>query len=176
MALIPVYRVVNTIITFLENERPIYDTIIDSHYSGRKIKFFPGIRPTLAESDLPAIEVGPTQDQLEWAFVRVQSDTFNLEVHVTIPGKNFADALILDSKLVTLTQRILAWPPHLRAPIEGTNHWFYDSLPNSVDYGSANPKSNMRTSRITWSGKILEGFDNRAFPPYLQAGVVGNIP
>ncbi len=168
--LIPVDRVIDTVLSWFELERNVYDTLIDQHFQGRRITFFKGLRKVIPESDYPSIEVGPTSDQWSWEFVRVQGDTMALEIHITTSNKNPADALVLSSRLASLTGRILTRPQHLRGRIEGTSHWFQDCNVGPVTYNAGGYNFNIRVDQIAWSGKILEYLDDSDFDPSMQAG------
>lgn len=170
--IIPTHLVIDTILTFLKAERPLYDTIVDTHFNGRKITFFRGIQRQIGEADQPSVEIGPTQDELAWSFVRVQGDTINMEVHITTSNKNVSDAITLESQLVSLTSRILAHPSILRTRIVGTNHWLMDSLVNNVTYGASGFSYNIRVARLNWFGKVLVGYDDRSFPDFLKSNTI----
>lgn len=170
--LIEINRVVDTILTFLEEQKPIYNTIITNYLgSDKKLTLFKGIRKTIAQSNLPSIEVGPTGDTMEWHAARVQQENLTLEIHITISNSDIPTALDLEGKLAALTTRILTVPSHLRPQIQGTEQWLYDSPLPSVTYGATALAGSMRVTRISWTGKSLEFLRDELFPPALQGGV-----
>lgn len=167
--LIPAHKIVDTLLSWVKEQAPIYNSIIFPHYNTRKMNYFRGLQKSIADSSLPSIEVGPISDSANWEFVRVIGDTINLEIHITIANKDIEDAMVLESKLVSYTSRILLHPPHLRAQILGTSSWLMDSFIDGVQYGAAGYSSNIRVAKISWHGKYLEYLDDSQFYPYLQA-------
>lgn len=170
MALIPVHKVVHTLLGWFESERGTFNTIVDQYYQGKQINFFKGLRKVFKESSLPAIEVGPTDDAPSWEFVRVQGDSLNLEIHITTSNFIPEAALDLESKLASFVTRILCYPPNIRGRIEGTNTWFQDSFPKGIQYGAAGYTYNIRVSKIQWGCKVLEYLSDASFPPVVQEG------
>ena len=168
MALMSVERAINTILAWLKAEEPIFNSIIDEFYQGKQITFFAGLRKVIPESSLPSIEVGQISDDVEWKYVRVQGDTFNLEVHLTISNKLPEFAQILEGRLATLITRILFNPIHVRGRIEGTNSWFFDAAPSTITYGAGGYAHNIRVTKIPWKGSIIVSIDDAEFPPDLQ--------
>jgi hypothetical protein len=172
MALIEVNKIINTVILWIEAERVVYETIIGQYFTnGRTLNIFKGRRKTIPASSLPSIEVIPAGDSAEWAFCRVQQDNIKLEFDLTIDNANPEVSVEVESKFVTLTQRILCSPPHLRAPIEGTQFHLQDSLATSVSYGSAKG-GQQRVATISWEGKVLEYLDDSQFQPEYQGNGV----
>ena len=170
MSLLPVDRVINTVLTWLQMEEPTFNTIIDQFYQGKQINFFAGLRKVIPESSLPSIEVGQGNDEPSWQYPRVQGDSFNLEVHLTVSNKLPEYAQILEGRLASLITRILFHPTHVRGRIEGTNMWFFDAAPGGVEYGSSGYATNIRVTKIPWKGSILESISDSQFPIELQEG------
>jgi hypothetical protein len=162
MALIQVDKVLDTINALIEDQRPVYDTIIDRYHQGRSLNILIGRRPTIPASSLPAIEIYCTDETLGWHACRVQQEEPAIKLDVTTDNGHREQAVRLEAALVTLTTRILASPPHLRPRILGTQSHLYDSLPNSVSYGTAG-EGRMRVATISWRGKMLEYLSNRLF-------------
>jgi hypothetical protein len=170
MALIPIDRVVRTLLTWFKIEEPTFNSIIDQFYQGKQINFFEGLRKNFGESNLPALEVGPASDTGEWSFVRVQGDKIELDVHLTISNKVPEFALRLEARLASFVDRILRSPPHVRGRIEGTNIWFQNAFTHGVTYGAANYSYNIRVCKISWQGSLLEYISDIEFPDILQEG------
>jgi hypothetical protein len=170
MALIPVDRVIDTVLGLMVAQEATFNTIIDEFFTGKRINFFDALQKSISDSSLPSIEIGPAGDNLSWKFVRVQGDDIDLEIHITTSNKLPEIAMRLESRLVSLVTRILAYPANVRGRIEGTNTWFQDSFPNSVSYGSINYNFNIRVAKVNWKAQILEYLPDIAFPPLLQEG------
>lgn len=170
MALIEINRVVDTLLSWYVEEKPLFDAIVSNYYGERSLTILKGIRKSIPISSLPSIEVGPVSDSFGWHAVRVQEETPTLEIHVTTDNGEPVTAIDLEGKLVSLAVRILTYPPHLRAQIQGTNTWMYDSLPASVNYGATAAQGQMRVAKITWTGKNLEYLSDQLFAPFLQGG------
>lgn len=170
MALIPIDRVVHTLMGWMQLEAPTFNSIIDTFYQGKQITFFEGLRKVIPESSLPSLEIGPSGDTGDWPFVRVQQDEISLEVHITTSNQNVTQAMQLESRLASFTDRILRFPPHLRGRIEGTNIWFQDSYTKGITYGSSGYSFNIRVCKINWSGKVLEYLSDSMFPTIFQEG------
>lgn len=170
MSLIPVDRLVNTLLVWFKAEEATFNTIIDYFYQGKQITFFDGLRKVLAESSLPSIEVGQINDEPAWDYCRVQGDTMNLEVHLTISNKLPQEAQMLESRLASFITRILFHPTHVRGRIEGTNMWIFNGAPGSVNYGSPGYNFNIRVCKIPWSGHIIECIPDIMFPEELREG------
>jgi hypothetical protein len=170
MALIEINRIVDTVLTFYEGEKPLFDTIIANYLDNRQLTLFKGIRKVIPESNLPSIEVAPVSSQLSWHACRVQEDNPSLEIQVSVNIWDPALAVDLEGKLVSLAVRILVQPPQLRPQIQGTNIWLYDSVLPSVQYGSTAAQGNMRVAKISWSGKALDYLTDTLFFPFLQGG------
>jgi hypothetical protein len=170
MSLIPVDRIVNTLLVWFKAEEATFNTIIDYFYQGKQITFFDGLRKVIPESSLPSLEVGQITDEPSWQYCRVQGDAFNLEVHITVSNKLPREAQMLESRLASLATRILVHPIHVRGRIEGTNMWFFDAFPGSVNYGSAGYSFNIRVCKIPWTGHIIECIDDSQFPVEMQEG------
>jgi hypothetical protein len=165
MALVPIDRICDTLVEFIEDQRPVYDTIIDRYYEGRRLNLFLGRRATFPASSLPAIEFEPASDTLGWHACRVQSEDQALEIDITTDNSSPEAAVRLESSLVALTIRILSIPPHLLSEIKGTRKNLYDALPSDVRYGHSG-QGRMRVATISWKGKTLEFLANRLFSPY----------
>jgi hypothetical protein len=168
MALVEINRVVDTILTFYEEEKPLFDTLISNYLDNRQITLYKGIRKVIPESNLPSIEVGPVSSQLSWHACRVQEDNPSLEIHISTNIWDPALAVDLEGKLVSLATRILAHPPHLRPQIQGSNTWIYDSVLPTVQYGATSAQGNIRVAQISWTGKLLDYLADSLFPPFLQ--------
>jgi len=177
MAIVEINRVINTILTFYEEERPIFNAIIDNFFQGERITLFKGIRNVIPESSLPSIEVGPVSGTPSWFAVRSQQEESALEIHISVSCSDIVSAINLEGKLVNFAQRILLHPPHLRPLIQGTNTVLFDSFPGPVQYGSAASDGRIRVSKMSWTGKALECLSDSLFPPFLQGGGVwpGNL-
>lgn len=167
MALLPVDKILDTLIIWVEEQRPIYDTIIDKFFDGRCLNVFLGRRATFPSSSLPALEVAARSESLGWHAVRVQKEEPSIEIDITTDNGNPEFAVRLEAELVSLTVRILAHPVHLLGHIERTRTHLYDSLPASVSYGTIG-NGRMRVATISWSGKSIEYLANRLFMPCLQ--------
>jgi hypothetical protein len=170
MSLIPVDRMVNTLLVWFKTEEATFNTIIDYFYQGKQISFFDGIRKVIPESSLPSIEVGQINDTPSWQYPRVQGDEFNLEAHLTVSNKLPREAQILEARLASLMTRILFHPCHVRGRIEGTNAWIFNGAPGSVNYGSSGYNFNIRVCKIPWVGSIIECIDDSMFPEELREG------
>lgn len=166
MALIETIKIVDLLISFIEEQRPVYNSIIDRFFEGRMLNLFVGRRPTFPASSLPAVEIEMASETIGWHSCRVQENNPTLEIDITTDNSAPEQAARLESALVTLTTRILAAPGHLRADIQGTNAWMYDSLPNNVTYGHMG-QGRMRVATISWTGKNLEYLKNKLFKPAL---------
>lgn len=167
MALIPIDKVADTLILFIEQQRAVYDTIIDMYYEGRRLNIFLGKRATIPASSLPSIEVDGKSESIGWHACRVQQEEPSMSLEITTDNSDPTSAFRLQAALVSLTTRILAAPPSLRTLIKGTRTHLYDSLPNNVAYGTAG-QGRMRVATVTWQGKSLEYLSNRLFDPQLQ--------
>lgn len=176
MALVEANRVLDTFLTMFEEQRPVYNTIIQYYLGERKfISYFKGIRKAIPESNLPSLEIGLTGDTLGWYATRTQEDNVSLEVHITTSNKDPVTAIDLEGKLVALTTRILTIPSHLRPQIQGMNAWLLDSGLPSVTYGSSQATGNIRIAKITWQTKNLEYLGDNLFSPMLQGGGTWNL-
>jgi len=169
MALTQDDLVADTILAFIEGQRPIYETIIDRFFEGRILNTFLGRRSSIPTSSLPSIEVQVDSVSLGWFAVRVQEENPSLGLDITTDNGFPEQAIRLEAKLVSLTVRILASPPFLRPRIIGTNTHLYDALPTNVTYGKAD-NGRLRVARILWVGKQIEYLANRLFQPQLQIG------
>ena len=170
VALLPVDRIVNTLLVWFKVEEGTFNTIIDEFYQGKQITFFDGIRKVIPESSLPSIEVGQMADELAWKYPRVQGDTFNIECHLTISNKLPREAQILEARLASLMTLILFHPMHVRGRIEGTNMWLFNSQPTTVEYGSSGYNFNIRVAKIPWKGEIIRAIPDVLFPEELREG------
>lgn len=170
MALYEINRVVDMVLSFYQEEKPLFDTIIANYLDNKQLTLYKGIRKQIPESNIPCIEVGPVSNDVSWHAVRVQEEKISLDIRVTVNVWEPTLAIDLEGKLVSLATRILTYPPHLRPQIPGTPVWLYDSDLPSVQYGSPAAGGNMRVSKITWSGKALDYLSDNMFPPFLQGG------
>lgn len=168
MALIDIHRVVETVTSFLVKEKVVFDTIVDQYFDGEQITFFKGQRRSIPSSSLPSIEVYPQSATPGWYATRTQQNDMGLGIDITTDNGHPDTAVDLESRLVTLATRILAHPPHLRAPILGTQTTLQDSLPNGVQYGTAQG-GRMRVAVITWQGKHLDFLADKLFAPVMAA-------
>jgi hypothetical protein len=168
MAIYEINRVVDMVLTFYTEVKPLFDTIISNYLDNRQLTIYKGIRKVVPESNLPCIEVGPVSSDVSWHAVRVQEDNPSLDIRVTVNLWDPNLAIDLEGKLVTLATRILTYPPHLRPQIPGTNAWMYDCELPQVQYGSAAAGGNQRVSKISWTGKTLDYLGDGYFPPFLQ--------
>lgn len=166
MALVPIDKVLDTIILWNVEQKPIFDTIIDRFFDGRSLNIFLGRRATIPASSLPALEVAGRGESLGWHAVRVQQEEPSIEIDITTDNGNPEKAIRLESELVSLAVRILAHPVHLLGRIERTRTHLYDSLPSNVSYGTIG-NGRMRVATISWSGKSIEYLANRLFQPCL---------
>lgn len=170
MAVIPIDRIVHTLMSWMKVEEPTLNSIIDMFYQGKQINFFEGLRKVIPESSLPSLEIGPSGDTGDWSFVRVQGDEVNLEIHITVSNKLITEAMILEARLASFVDKILRYPPHIRGKIEGTGIWFQDSFSKGVTYGSAGYNFNIRVCKINWQCKILDYLADDSFPVMLREG------
>lgn len=164
MALIRVDFVCDTLIEFIEDQRPVYETIIDRYYQGRTLNIFLGRRKTIPASSIPSIEIIPSGETLGWHACRVQQEEPSIEVEITTDNNSPELSVRLESQLISLTTRIFSIPPHLRAMIKGTRTHLYDSLPGDVRYSTA-MEGRLRVATISWKGKSLEYLSNKLFDP-----------
>jgi hypothetical protein len=171
MSLYDISRVVDTVIGFLETQRPVFDTIIEQYYPGnnRRLEVFFGRRVTIPTSSLPSIEVAPAGSGPDWFACRTLRDTLSLELDVTVDNYDPEHGTRVLTALETLVTRILTRPPHLRPTIQGTQSHLFDALPGRVQYATAG-QGKMRVATIPWEGQILEYLANNEFEPYLRVG------
>jgi hypothetical protein len=162
VSLVPIDHVIDTVLLFIEEQRPIYDTIINKYMSGKKLTTFVGLRATIPESSLPSIEVAGVSEKLGWGFCRVQQGEPELEIHITTSNGQPEFAVRLEAELASFTTRILAHPMHLRPQVKNTNVKLMDSLPSGVSYGYGE-SGKIRVAKINWSGKYLEFLRNNLF-------------
>ena len=167
MALLPVEKIVTTIIAWLEAERPVFDTLVDAVHPGRRLTIFHGSRSQIPSNQVPSVEVAALEDNLSWFGCRVQQETPTLRIDVTVDNQNPEAADRLLSSLTSLTTRILAHPFHLLPQIEGTQTHLFDSLPQKAKYGTAQ-NGRQRVATILWEGKYLEYLSNHLFSPALR--------
>lgn len=170
MALLEASKVIDTVIGFLEMQRPVYDTLINTYYSDRRrrLSVFHGRRLTIPASSMPSIEVAVVGEAIEWFACRVQNETSSVEIDVSVDiAQDPENGMRLLSKLTSLTARVLASPPHLRAHILNSGQHFYDSIPGNVSYSLVNDGGG-KTATISWTGKYLEYLVNNLFNPGLQ--------
>jgi len=169
MALVEIDKVVDTIITFIEYQRPVFDTIIDTYFENRRLNIFVGRRPSIPASSLPSIEVTPVGDSVKWAFCRVQENNPRIEIDITTDNGHPEQAVRLESRLVTLVTQILAAPPALRAGLVRGYRSLQDSLPEGVTYGTAD-NGRMRVATVSWTGNILTYLSDEMFSEPLRIG------
>lgn len=165
MVLVPDSNVADTILSWLEEERPVFSSIIDRYFSGRQLNLFLGRRSVIPASSLPSIEVQVTDVSLSWFACRVQTEEPSVEIDISTDNGMPSEAVRLESELVTLVTRILASPIHLRPRILRTRNHFYDALPSGVTYAKT-PDGRMRVAVVSWKGKSIEFLANRLFEPY----------
>ncbi len=170
MALQEINRVVDLVLGFYEEQKPLFDTLISNYLDDAQVTLFKGIRKNIPVSDFPSIEVGPVSDDIKWHAVRVQEESLALDIRVSIHLWDQNLAIDLEGKMVSLAARILTYPPHLRPQIPGTNVWLFDSELPSIQYGSTAANGSIRVSKISWSGKALDFLVDSQFPPFLQGG------
>ena len=168
MALIPVDKVLDTIILFIEEQRPTYDTIIDRYHTGRFLNVFLGRRSNIPSSSLPSIEVAAVNESFDWFAVRVQEENPSIEIDITTDNGHPEQSERLQAALVSLTTRILAHPQHLRPRIQRSRTHMYDSFPQNVTYGTAD-QGRMKVATISWQGKSIEPLANHLFKICNQA-------
>ncbi len=167
MALLPTEKVIDTIIAWLEAERPIFDTIINAAHPGRRLTIFHGSRSQIPANQVPAIEVAALEETLGWFACRVQQESPSLRIDVTVDNQEPEPAARLLSSLASLTTRILAHPAHLLPQIEGTQTHLFDSLPDKTRYDTAQ-NGRQRVATILWQGRYIEYLANRLFRPELR--------
>jgi hypothetical protein len=155
-------RVVDTVISVLEAQRPYFDTLVERYYENRSLSVFKGQRPIIPLSNMPSIEVYPQSSQLRWFGCRTPEEEFSLGIDIAVEETRPDIAVDLEGKITTLVGRVLATPPNLRLRIEGTAASFYDSWPSGVQYGTAG-NGTIRVARMSWTGKALEHLSNKLF-------------
>lgn len=168
MSLIQVDKIQDTVISWFEAERAVFDTIIDLYYTGRRVNFFLGRRPVIPSASLPSVEVSAVTDNISWHACRVQGVEPSLQIDITTDNQHPEMAQRLQASLVTLVTRILASPVHLLPHIQGTHTHFYDALPSDVKYDQTAQNGSQRVATVSWRGKYLEYLANRHFQPGLQ--------
>lgn len=166
MSIVRIDNVLDTLNTFIELQRPLYDTVINQFYSGRRLNIFLGRRASIPASSLPSIEIVPSGASMKWFACRVQETDPVVEFDITTDNKSPEQAIRLESALVTITSRIFAAPPVLFASISGTYNHMIDSFPKQVTYGTAGNGA-MRVATISWDGRILQYLTDEMFSdPY----------
>lgn len=167
MALLPVANVIDTLIAWMEAERPIFDTIINAYLPGRRLTIFHGSRSQIPANLVPSIEVAALEEDIGWFACRVQQETPSLRIDVTVDNQEPEPAARLLSSLASLTTHILAHPAHLLPQIEGTQTHLFDSLPDKTRYDTAQ-NGRQRVATIVWTGRYIEYLSNRLFRPELR--------
>lgn len=81
-------KLTDTIIQFIEEQRPVYETLIDRYYQGRNLNIFFGRRPVIPSSSMPSIEVEVTGVTFGWFACRVQEENPSVEIDITIDNGN----------------------------------------------------------------------------------------
>jgi hypothetical protein len=169
MSQVEINRVVDTVLMFLSEERPLYDSIIQRYLGpDYRMNLFKGARSSIADSNIPAIEVYQTQSSERWAYMRVPEDTYNITLEVTTRNADPSTRIDLEGKLVALTCRILSRPRRLRSQISGTSNYLLDTELPTVQYGATAGKGKLSVAVISWSGKALVALSNRDFEGLLN--------
>ena len=81
--MIEVHRIADTLLTVLQEERALFDTVVDIYYSGRRMNFIKEVRKSIPTSSVPSIEASPTSGDLQWSFLRVLEDTLTFRFDIT---------------------------------------------------------------------------------------------
>jgi len=167
---IEVNRVVDTTLLLFQEHDAIFNTIISAYCGPRKMTYFKGIRKFIAQSNTPAIEIGPVSDSPKWFATRTIGSQIQLEIHLTIAAYEPAIAMDLEGKLVALATKILTSPSSLRRPIAGTLSTIYDGELPSVRFGAAKSRGDIRVSELSWGPKILVYLSDEDFPEEILRG------
>jgi hypothetical protein len=162
---IPVTDLIDTVLGWIEEQRVVYETIINRYYVGRQLSTFAFRRSRINVPDMPAIEVDWTSEDPGWKYFRVLSERTALEIDVTTNHHQPELAGRCEAELVSLTARILASPPHLQAAIRGIDQTLWNSIPTGVSHRVENE---MRIATLSWTGERLEYLVNMLFSPTLQ--------
>jgi hypothetical protein len=158
----------DTLISWIEEQRPVIDTLIDTYYTDRRLSIFLGRRSAIPSSDLPSVEVSAVTDNVGWHACRVQQATPSIQIDVTIDNKDPKSSVRLQSKLVYISTTIINEPVHLLPQINGTNTHLFDSLATDVRYDQTAANGSQRVATISWGGKYLKYLENRQFQPNMQ--------
>lgn len=168
MGLLRVDQILDTVISWVEEQRPVYNTIINQYYPVRSLSTFLGRRAAISMSSLPAIEVTAVSSEIGWHACRVQQESPSLEVDITVDNRNPEAAKRLSAALATLTVRVLASPVHLLPKIQGTRTHLYDALPTGIRYDMTAQNGEMAVTTVSYNCRYLEYLENRLFLPYLK--------
>lgn len=168
MSLLQADRIIDTIIGWIEEQRPIYDTIIDMYHQGRRLNIFLGKRASITESSLPSIELYSINDSMGWFACRVQEANPNVGIDITTDNRDPENANRLQDALCTLTSRIILNPAHLVPQIEGTTTHLFDSLLSDCRYDQTAQKGAQKVATLSWNGKYIEYLVDRSFQEELR--------
>lgn len=164
MPLIDSSKIVDSVIAWINDQKPIYNTIINYYFIGRQLSVLFGRRQVIPSVSLPSIEVALSSDNLSWKFCRVIGEKTGLEIDITVDHNHPEPANRCLTNLAYITTRVLAAPPHLQGNIIGTPDHLFNALPNSVSYRTID-NSRQRVATVTWEGERLDNLVNNLFDP-----------
>jgi hypothetical protein len=159
--------IVDTVRGWIEEQRPVYETVINRYFVGRRLTTFFGLRTVIPAPSLPSIEVAFTGDTTRRFAPRVPVEEPALEIHVTVDIRNPVEsALRCLHELATLTNLLLLTPPRYQPPIENTGSYLALAWAESTTYETL--AGDQRVAKISWRGQHLIHLSNSLFEPALQ--------
>ncbi len=167
MSQLSISTIQDTLLGWLEEQRPVLETVVNYYNVGRRITLLFGRYRVIPAQSLPSIEVAALSDATDWRFTRVQGEVTSLEVDVTVDIRQVELGNRCLNDLASVVTAVLASPPHLQGHITGTPDYLLKSLPSGTSYETI-ADGTQRVARISWSGDRLIYLMNSLFAPPLQ--------
>lgn len=167
-------NIINTLKQILALNNNVIQTFIDTYQTNRILNVYTGIQPSIPNTNFPALEIEPTDSDMEWASTETQLNTYNFNMQLTICS-NAKSSLNLEY-ICGLTKIITSI---LNNPANMTYHINYEKTWNaqtqtleqaSIQFASAtgvsynsNSEGSIRVASWTYNCQVREGFERPWF-------------
>jgi hypothetical protein len=165
-------NIINTEIALLDRNALQINNLVQQYQPSRNLAVFKGMRNTLPVDAYPALEIEPTNASNQWATVRAQRPTYNLQFTLTTRTDREELHVEYIGTLANLIVAILTSPENLQLPVLNETRWdpvgglvqqvITDSLVTDVTYNAVHDGT-IRTAEFSWFALIHEPYPQLKF-------------
>lgn len=165
-------NIIDTVINLLDTNSLAINTLVQKYKDNNNLLVLKGMRNTLPVSAYPCLEIEPTNASNQWATVRAQRPTYNLNFTLTTNTDKENIHVEYNATLTTAIVALLTSPENLQMTVLNESRWdpigglvaqvITDSLVTDVTYNSFN-EGTIRTAEFQWFALIHEPYPQFKF-------------